>query len=104
LTGERAEFAAVLLVELGGLVTRSAANASAAKLAGMLVVELELGGWLPGRRRAPARPSSPACSWSSSVAGYQVGGDAGAAELAGMRAVELAGWPPGRRRTPGARI
>jgi hypothetical protein len=43
----------------------------------MLVVELELGGWSPGRRRSPARPSSPA-----------------------MLLVELSGWPPGRQRSP----
>ena len=44
-----------------------------AELAGMLAVELELGGWSPGRQRSPAPPSSPACSWSSSssAAGHQ---------------------------------
>jgi len=69
--------AAELAGMLGGWVIRSTAIAGAAELAGMLVVELELGGWSPGRRRSPARPSSPACSWSSSTS---------------------LGWPPGRRR------
>jgi hypothetical protein len=41
------------------LATRSAAIAGAAELAGLVVMELELGGWSSGRRRSPARPSSP---------------------------------------------
>jgi hypothetical protein len=43
----------MLVVELGGWFTRSSVIAGTAELAGMLVVELELGGWSPGRRRSP---------------------------------------------------
>ena len=55
----------------------------------MLLVEL--GGWSPGRQRSPARPSSPACCWSSSSSGGWSTRAAAIAEL------ELGGWPPGRR-------
>ena len=56
------------LVEVGWL---------AAELGGVLLVELSLTAWSPGRRRSPARSSLPACSWSSSpsaAADHQVGG------------------------------
>jgi len=49
----------------------------------------ELCGWLPDRPRSPAT-SPPACSWSSSAAGYQVRDRRGRAR-----------WPaPGRARAP----
>jgi hypothetical protein len=45
-----------------------------AELAGTLAVELELGGWPPGRRRSPAWPRSPACElggWFTRIAPRQ---------------------------------
>ena len=78
----------------------------------------QLDDWSPGRRRPPARSSSghvrgrarrlatgsaataaplssPACSWSSSAAGHQVGGDRRRGR-AGMLVVELGGSAAGR--------
>jgi hypothetical protein len=56
------------LVELGSwrLVHQVGGDRRYAELAGMLLVELEFGGWSPGRRRSPARPSSSGMSWLSS--------------------------------------
>jgi hypothetical protein len=75
-------------------MTRSAAIAGAADLVGMLVVELELGGWSPGRRRSPARRARRHARGRARrlvTRSTAIAGAAGAAELAGMLVVELIG-------------